>query len=264
MNIPTTKITDKGVVGLVGLSGLFLILLFLVPLVSLLIWAIPGWLAGDWQFVTVSTALRLSLVTATVATVLTIFLGTPIAYVLARHKFPGSGLLDVLIDLPLVLPPAVAGIALLMAFGRSSPIGQVLAPFGISLPFTTAAVVVAQTFVAAPFYVRAAKAGFAGVDPRLEQISATLGESRTGTFFRVTLPLARKTLLGGVVMAWARALGEFGATILFAGNFLGRTQTMPLAIYAALQTNINTALVLASILLLTSLILLLILRLVVR
>jgi molybdate transport system permease protein len=252
------------VFGLVGLSALFFILLFLVPLVSLLIWAIPGWLAGDWQFVTVSAALRLSLVTATIATVLTIFLGTPIAYVLARHKFPGSGLLDVLIDLPLVLPPAVAGIALLMAFGRNSPVGQVLAIFGISLPFTAAAVVIAQIFVAAPFYVRAAKAGFAGVDPRLEQISATLGESRSGTFFRVTLPLAQKTLLGGVVMAWARALGEFGATILFAGNFLGRTQTMPLAIYAAMQSNINTALVLASILLLTSLILLLILRLVVR
>jgi molybdate transport system permease protein len=264
VNLPRAQGADKFAFGLIGLSGLFFVFLFLVPLLSLLVWAIPGWLAGDWQFATVSAALRLSLVTATVATILTMFLGTPLAYVLARHKFPGSGLLEVLIDLPLVLPPAVAGIALLVAFGRSSPIGRLLASFGVTLPFTTAAVIIAQIFVAAPFYIRAAKAGFAGVDPRLEQISATLGESRTGTFFRVTLPLAQNTLLGGVIMAWARALGEFGATILFAGNFMGRTQTMPLAIYAAMQSNINTALVLATILLLTSLVLLLLLRLVIR
>jgi molybdate transport system permease protein len=251
-------------IGLVSIAVISLGVLLLLPLATLLLRAIPGWLSGDWQGQTVWAALRLSLVTATLSTLLAVIFGTPVAYLLARYQTTLLQLVDILVDLPLVLPPAVAGIALLMAFGRASIPGQVLDSVGVSLPFTTAAVVVAQTFVATPFYIRAAKAGFVGVNPKLEIISATLGESSTGTFFRVTLPLARKTLLGGVVMAWARALGEFGATILFAGNFIGRTQTMPLAIYTALQTDLNTALVLASILLLTSLVLLLALRFVIR
>ena len=137
-----------------------------------------------------------------------------------------------------------------------------MAEVGIELPFTTAAVIIAQTFVSAPFYIRAAKSGFAGVDVRLEQISATLGESALGTFWRITLPLARSALIGGAIMTWARSLGEFGATILFAGNFVGRTQTMPLAIYSALQSDLNVALALAAILLVTSAVLLVLLRLV--
>ncbi|GAB4452611.1 MAG: hypothetical protein Kow0031_35020 [Anaerolineae bacterium] len=248
----------------VVLSALFFLTLLLLPLLALLLRALPGLAVGEWQAQTVASALRLSLLTATLSTLLAVALGTPLAWLLARRSFPGSTALDILIDLPLVLPPAVAGIALLAAFGRSGLLGAPLAAIGINLPFTTAAVVVAQTFVAAPFYIRAAKSGFAAVDPRLEQISATLGESGPGTFFRVTLPLARHSLLGGAIMAWARALGEFGATILFAGNFAGRTQTMPLAIYAALQSNLNTALVLAALLMAVSFALLLALRLVAR
>ena len=191
-------------------------------------------------------------------------LGTPVAYVLARYRFWGVGLLDILIDLPMVLPPAVAGIALLVAFGRNGVIGQALASVGIELPFTTAAVIMAQMFVAAPFYIRAAKAGFVSVDRQLEQISATLGESDLGTFWRITLPMARNALLAGAIMTWSRSLGEFGATILFAGNLPGRTQTMPLAIYTALQTDVNVALALAAILLAISFALLVLLRVVTR
>jgi len=248
----------------VGLASLLILLLLLVPLVALLWRAVPGWMAGAWQVPAVASALRLSLFTATLTTVIAILVGTPVAYVLARYRFVGVNLLDIFVDLPMVLPPAVAGVALLVAFGRNGMVGQFLSAIGVELPFTTAAVVIAQTFVAAPFYIRAAKSGFASVDRRLEQISATLGESSLGTFRRVTLPLARNALIGGAIMTWSRALGEFGATILFAGNISGRTQTMPLAIYAALQTDLNVALALAAILLGTSFALLVLLRVVTR
>ncbi len=249
---------------IVGLACILILLLLFVPLVALLWRAVPGWLAGTWQVPAVATALRLSLFTSTLAMFIAIIIGTPIAYVLTRFHFWGATLLDILVDLPMVLPPAVAGIALLMAFGRNGLVGRFLAPLGIELPFTTAAVVIAQTFVAAPFFIRAAKTGFTGVDRRLEQISATLGESTLGTFRRVTLPLARNALIGGAIMTWSRALGEFGATILFAGNFAGRTQTMPLAIYSALQSDLNVALALGSIMLGTSFALLVLLRVVTR
>src|SRR5581483_4044828 len=160
-------------------------------------------------------------------------------------------------DLPIVLPPAVAGAALLMAFGRRGLLGPWLAVLGLEIPFTTTAVVMAQAFVAAPFYVRAARAGLAAVDPVLEGVSRTLGESALGTFRRVTVPLAMPALLGGAVMTWARALGEFGATIMFAGNFPGTTQTMPLAIYVAMERDLPAALVLASILIVASFVVLL-------
>ncbi len=249
---------------LLGLSFLLVLLLLFVPLLALFLRALPGWLTGAWQTEMVATALRLSLVTSTLSAGLAVLAGTPVAYALARYRFWGATLLEVLIDLPMVLPPAVAGVALLMAFGRNGLLGQWLLPLGISIPFTSAAVVLAQTFVASPFYIKAAKAGFADVDPRLEQISATLGESTLVTFMRITLPLARPALLGGVIMTWARALGEFGATILFAGNFAGRTQTMPLAIYSAMQIDVNVALLLASMMLLASFGLLMLLRLVAR
>ncbi len=253
-------------VGWLILSLAFALILFLLvaPLATLLWRAAPAWAAGTWHTPTVLSALRLSLLTSLLTVIISTALGTPIAYVLARHRFKGAALIDILIDLPLVLPPAVAGVALLVAFGRNGAVGQYLAQVGIELPFTIAAVVIAQTFVSAPFYIRAAKAGFGGVDLRLEQISATLGESSLGTFWRVTLPLARSALIGGAIMTWARSLGEFGATILFAGNFSGRTQTMPLAIYSALQSDLNVALALAAILLGTSFMLLVLLRLVTR
>ena len=249
---------------IVALACILILLLLFVPLAGLLWQAVPGWMSGTWQSPAVVAALRLSLLTSTLTTLITIIIGTPIAYVLARYQFWGVSLLDILIDLPMVLPPAVAGVALLVTFGRNGVVGQMLADVGIQLPFTTAAVVLAQIFVAAPFYIRAAKAGFAGVDRHLEQISATLGESALGTFWRVTLPLAHNVLIGGAIMTWTRSLGEFGATILFAGNFSGRTQTMPLAIYAALQSDLNVALTLAAILLGTSFTLLVLLRIVTR
>jgi molybdate transport system permease protein len=235
---------------------------FLVtPLIALLWRALPG-LSGHAFSPLVADALRLSLLTTFATTVVSVLVGTPAAYLLARYRFRGQTGLETLIDLPMVLPPAVAGIALLMAFGRRGLLGGLLAAAGISLPFTPAAVVVAQTFVAAPFYIRGARAGFAGVDRRLEHIAATLGASNWRIFWRVTLPLARRSLLSGAIMTWARALGEFGATIMFAGNFQGRTQTMPLAIYVGLQENLAGALTLAGILLVVSFSLLIAVRLV--
>ena len=195
---------------------------------------------------------QLSLLTATLSTLITFGAGTPVAYLLARQSFFGKSVVDTLIDLPMVLPPAVAGIALLMAFGRRGLLGPAFSSLGIELPFTTAAVILAETFVAAPFYVRSAKAGFGGVDRKLEQMSALLGVSNLETFLRITFPLAAPSLLGGLLMTWARALGEFGATIMFAGNFPGRTQTMPLAIYSGLESNLDSALVLSFLLVIVS------------
>jgi molybdate transport system permease protein len=197
-------------------------------------------------------ALRLSLETTGLTLAFAIGLGTPLAFLLARYQFPGKTLLDSLIELPMVLPPAVAGLGLLMAFGRRGLFGPFLASMGISIGFTTAAVIIAQVFVAAPFYVRAARTGFLGVDRELEHVAHTLGVSRWATFWRVTVPVAFPSLLGGAVMCWARALGEFGATIMFAGSFQGRTQTMPLAIYGALESDLDAALVLSAILVVVS------------
>jgi len=205
-------------------------------------------------------ALRLSAITSLSALALALLIGTPLAYLLARHRFRGHELLDSLIELPMVLPPAVAGIGLLMAFGRRGLVGEPLDALGISIGFTTAAVVLAEAFVAAPFYVRAARSAFFEVDRELETVSRTLGVSDWGTFWRVTVPVAFPSLLGGAVMCWARALGEFGATIMFAGSFPGRTQTMPLAIYAALESDLDAALVLSAILTITSFIVLVLLR----
>src|SRR5579862_8861054 len=182
-------------------------------------------------------ALRLSLFATSCTLTLTLLLGTPVAYLLARHSFPGRALVESLLDLPIVLPPAVAGIGLLMAFGRRGLLGEPLATLGITIGFSTAAVVLAEFFVGAPFYVRAAHSAFASVDLELEIVGRTLGVSDWGVFWRVTVPVAFHALLGGAVLAWARALGEFGATIMFAGSFQGRTQTMPLAIYAALEAD---------------------------
>jgi len=234
---------------------------FLVaPLVALLWRGLPGLLGGRLNPL-VADALRLSLVTSCATTGIAALIGTPTAYLLARYRFRGRTVLSALIDLPMVLPPAVAGLALLMAFGRRGLLGGALAAAGVSLPFTTAAVIVAQTFVAAPFYIRGARVGFAAVDRRLERIAATLGVPDWRIFWRVTLPLAGRSLLSGAIMTWARALGEFGATIMFAGNFQGRTQTMPLAIYTGLQEDLDSALMLAAILLLVSFTLLLAVRL---
>ncbi len=238
--------------GLALLGSALAVFCFLVtPLVALLWRALPGLLDNGFSPLAAG-ALRLSLLTATATTAITVLIGTPTAYLLARYRFRGRSLLSTLIDLPMVLPPAVAGLALLMAFGRRGLLGGPLAAISVRLPFTTVAVITAQTFVAAPFYIRQARTGFAAVDPRLENMAASLGLSNWRIVFRVTLPLARRSLLSGAIMAWARALAEFGATIIFAGTFQGRTQTMPLAIYIGLQEDLKAALTLAGILLVVS------------
>jgi molybdate transport system permease protein len=193
----------------------------------------------------VAQALTLSLTTAGVSALLIVLVGTPFAYLLAFADFRGKRVLDTLIDLPVVLPPAVAGVALLMTFGRVGLIGKHLSAAGITIPFTTAAVVFAQLFVAAPFYIRQARVGFESVPPNLVMASLTMGASPLRTFLRITVPLAFHALLAGLVMAWARAIGEFGATLMFAGNLQGVTQTMPLAIYTLLETNPPAAVVLS-------------------
>jgi molybdate transport system permease protein len=193
-------------------------------------------------------ALRLSLTTSSITTLMVVIMGTPIAYVSARFSYPGKELADSLIDLPVIMPPAVAGIALLMAFGRMGLAGHYLSSFGVSIAFTTLAVILAQVFVSSPFYIRQARTSFEDVDIAMENAARTLGASRIRTFFYVILPVAMNGLLSGAIMAFARSLGEFGATIMFAGNFQGRTQTMPLAIYTAMQGDLDVALCISIIL----------------
>ncbi len=205
-------------------------------------------------------ALRLSLVTSLVCVVLALVTGTPLAYIQAHWKFRGKLLLDLLVDLPVVLPPSVAGIALLLAFGRQGLIGGGLYKVGITLPFTTVAVVMAQLFVSAPLLVRSARVGFAAIDPQLEEAAKVEGASNWNVFRLIMLPNAWRALLTGVILTWTRALGEFGATLLFAGNLEGKTQTMPLAIYVGFEQGLGIALVLSVILLAVSLVLLAFLR----
>ncbi|MEV0456612.1 ABC transporter permease [Catellatospora methionotrophica] len=209
----------------------------------------------------IGEALRLSLLTATLATIFCILLGVPLAWLLARVAFPGRRLARALITVPLVLPPVVGGVALLLLFGRRGLIGSWLdETFGFTLPFTTAGVVIAEAFVAMPFLVIAVEGALRGADTRYEEAAATLGAGRWTTFRRVTLPLVAPGIAAGAVLCWARALGEFGATITFAGNFPGRTQTMPLAVYLALETDLEAAIVLSLILLVVSVTILVSLR----
>jgi molybdate transport system permease protein len=196
----------------------------------------------------VMDALKLSLLTSTLTTIIVVLMGTPVAYVNARFHYFGKEIADSLIDLPVIMPPAVAGIALLMAFGRMGILGHYLNAFGLSVAFTTLAVVIAQVFVSSPFYIRQAKTSFEDIDLNFENAARTLGASQVYTFFHVILPIACNGLISGAVMSFARSLGEFGATIMFAGNFQGRTQTMPLAIYTAMQGDLDVSLCLALIL----------------
>ena len=208
----------------------------------------------------VRSAIALSLGVSLAAVLLSLLFGFPLAWILARTQLPGRRLLRTLVTLPLVLPPVVAGIGLLAAFGRHGLLGQALAVWDITLPFTTLAAVLAATFVAAPLLVMTLEAGLLQTEPRLEQVATTLGASRWHAFITVLLPSLRPSLLAGIALCWARALGEFGATITFAGNLVGRTQTAPLAIYQLLQTRPEHAFLLGAILLLISLLLLLTLR----
>jgi molybdate transport system permease protein len=237
---------------MVVLAAVALIFLAL-PVVALLLRALQSGLGAALAGRAVLDALVLSLGTTLVALVLIITFGLPLAFVLARSGFRGKALAEALVDLPIVLPPSVAGLALLFAFGRRGLAGPTLEAFGISLPFTTLAVVVAQVFVAAPFFVRAARAGFRTVEPEVEEAARVDGAGESAVLGRITLPLAAPALGAGLVLAWSRALGEFGATILFAGNFEGRTQTLPLLVYSQFQDSLEAALAAATILVLAAL-----------
>jgi molybdate transport system permease protein len=229
-------------------------LAFLVlPLAGLLIRAPWSTLPQRLAQPGVLTALRLSLQSATLATVLCLLLGVPLAWLLARVEFPGRRVVRALVTVPLVLPPVVGGVALLLVFGRRGLLGVWLdRTFGITLPFTTTAVVLAEAFVAMPFLIIAVEGALRGADSRYEEAAATLGAGRWTTFTRVTLPLVAPGIAAGGVLCWARALGEFGATITFAGSFPGRTRTMPLEVYLALETDLQAAIVLSLILLAVS------------
>jgi len=233
--------------------ALVAVLFFALPLAGLL-WRTP-W-SSAWRYLSdeaALTALRLSLVCSLWATALSVLFGVPLAWLLARVEFPGRSAVRALCTLSMVLPPVVGGVALFFALGRRGVVGQYLDRwFDLRLPFTTAGVVVAQTFVAMPFLVVTVEAALRQLDLRIDDASRTLGASRWYTFRRVTLPAIRPALVAGSVLAWARALGEFGATITFAGNFPGTTQTLPLAVYLALETNPEQAIVLALVLIAVS------------
>ena len=224
----------------------------LLPLVALFLRIPPDELLAQLGSEAARDALLVSLKTSLLAHVLILGIGTPVAYLLGTRRFRGREVLVSAIELPLVLPPAVAGIGLLVAFGRRGLLGESLDAFGIQLPFTQAAVVLAITFVASPFYVRQAIASFAAVDRNLLDASRTLGASPARTFGGVALPLAAGGLAAGSSLAFARGLGEFGATIIFAGSFQGETRTAPLAIYAELDLDFDAALAIGALLVLVS------------
>ena len=207
-------------------------MVFALPVAVLLVRAVGGGsILRALGNPAVMDALVLSLVTTACSLVLTIAIGLPLALVLARRRFRGKWLLETIVDLPIVLPPSVAGLALLLLLGRRGLLGAPLDALGITIPFTVLAVVVAQVFVSAPFFIRSARTGFASVDRDLEDAARVDGAQERDLFRRVTVPLAAPALAAGLVMAWARALGEFGATIMFAGSVAGRTQTLPLLVY---------------------------------
>src|SRR6266702_4607599 len=241
------------------LAGSFLLFLG-IPLAALLIREPPALLWNSIKQPEVLQALQLSLVTTFVSIFLTVIFGLPVAYVLVRTRIPGRRFLQTLVTMPTVLPPVVAGVALLLTFGRFGLLGRYLTPLGITLPFTTLAVIMAQMFVSSPFFVNSARAGLEQIDKRYELAAYTLRASPFYTFRRVVLPLIRPALLTGVGLAWARALGELGATITFAGNFPGTTETTPIAVYIAAENDLDSAVSLAVVLLAVSFAVLLALR----
>jgi molybdate transport system permease protein len=223
-----------------------------LPVVAIFTRVPPGRLVRLLSNGIVTDALVVSVKTTLIAEALILLVGTPVAYLLATRRFPGRAVLVTLVELPLVLPPAVAGIGLFAAFGRSGLLGSTLDAFGVQIPFTQAAVVLAIAFVASPLYVRTAIAAFEAVDPDLVAASRTLGAGPTRTFLRVALPLAGGGLAAGAALAFARALGEFGATIMFAGSLRAVTQTLPLAIYEEFSLDFDTALAMGALLVVVS------------
>lgn len=242
------------------LPSLGLIALLGLPLIAL-VWRAIGKDFFNYALSPTSlSALKISLITSSVTVLIAMAFGTPLAYILARWNFRGKNALELLTDLPVVLPPSVAGLALLIAFGRVGVFGIWLNAIGITLPFTTVAVVMAQTFVSAPLFVGAARVGFADIDEQIIESATMEGANEWQIFRFIMLPLAGRAFLAGLILTWARALGEFGATILFAGNLQGKTQTMPLAIYIGFETELGLGIALSVMLMVVSIILLLVMR----
>jgi molybdate transport system permease protein len=250
----------RGFDAAVALLAAALVALLALPTLALLVTASPRELLAGFGHPVAVPALLLSLGTTAVSLLLVVALGTPLGWWLAPRQGRAVRALETLVALPVVIPPAVAGIALLLTFGRRGLLGPALGGLGWSISFSSAAVVVAQVFVSAPFYVQAATAAFRGLDRSLLVVARSLGASPARAFFRVALPLARPALLGGAAMAWARALGEFGATLMFAGNMPGTTQTLPLAIYTALESDLRAAQALSLLLVVVAFALLVFLR----
>jgi molybdate transport system permease protein len=221
--------------------GSVMVLFLTLPILVL---AVRGVQTRGWEKLGeagILDAIRLSALTTAISSLITFLFGTPLAYVLAKGRFRFRRVVVALVELPIILPPAVAGLALLVTFGRRGLLGPTLQLFGINLPFTTAAVVLAQTFVAAPFYIRSAQVGFQGISPEIEDAARVDGAAGLTLFRYVTLPLTRRALAAGLTLSWARALGEFGATIMFAGSLSGRTQTMTLFVYGVFESNLEAA-----------------------
>lgn len=246
-----TKSNSRRLRGETAVSGLAVAALALlagfisVPLLSLVIWTVSREAWGAMASPAAVEALLLSARTTSITLAILILVGTPAAYVLSRAEFFGKRVVNTLIDIPVVLPPSAAGIALLLAFGRMGVVGEHLQAFGITVSFTTAAVVMAELFVATPFYVRQAVIGFSAVDRRVEEAALVDGATRPTAFLKITVPLAFPALVAGAITAWARALGEFGATIIFAGSFQGVTRTIPLAVFAEMETDFDAAVALS-------------------
>jgi molybdate transport system permease protein len=235
-----------------------------LPVVALFFKTTPELFFSSLSTPEVISALCLSLFTSTISLGVVILVGTPFVFVHCRNEYPGKVIVDTLIDLPLVLPPAVAGVGLLVLWGRMGILGHYLSIFGISIAFTTLAVIMAQIFVASPFYLRQAKSLFEQLDPAYEQTARTLGASPLRIFLFITLSLTANGLVSGAVMTFARALGEFGATIMFAGNLPGVTQTMPLAVYVGMEGNFTVGLTISILLVIISFAIIMAVRLLAR
>jgi molybdate transport system permease protein len=247
-------------VGLLVAVAVVTLAFLALPIVGIFVHTSPGNLIHQLSNPVVRDAFVVSIKTSLIAQALILLFGTPTAYLLATRRFPGHALAMTLVELPLVLPPAVAGLGLLAALGRQGLLGSSLDAFGVSLPFTQSAVTVAVSYVASPLYIRQAIASFEATDPQLPAASRTLGAGPVRTFFRVVLPLARGGLIAGLALSFARGLGEFGATIMFAGSLQAVTQTLPLAIYSEFDVSFDAALAMSGVLILISAVLLLTLR----
>lgn len=245
--------------GRVTIAVLIVIMLLYLffPLLAVFVSKSPGLLLEKLNSPLSYQALSLSIKTTAISLLLIVAFGTPVAYWLAKSQFHGKKWLEVALQMPIVAPPAVVGVALLLVFGQKGMLGSTLSVLGLNIPFTSIAVVMAQLFMSAPFFISTARQSFEAVDDQLLSVSRTLGVTRWKTFLRVTIPLALPGLLSGVALSWARALGEFGATMMFAGNLPGKTQTLPLAIFTAMESDADVALAISALLLSVSFILLL-------